>query len=151
VAELKTQKTDASVEEFLRGVADEQQREDAFRVLKLMREVTGEAPAMWGGSIVGFGNYRCKYESGREVDWFLTGFAPRKGNLTLYLMPGLDQLAPLLKKLGKHKTGKGCLYIKRLADIDWPTLGELIRGSVAHLRAGQKQQKEPDRSRGDNK
>ncbi len=134
MAELKTKKNTASVDAFLRSVADPKQRQDAGRVMRLMREVTGQKPTMWGASIIGFGNYRCKYPSGRECDWFLTGFAPRKGNLTLYVMPGFDRYGPLLKRLGKHKTGKSCLYIKRLEDVDLPTLRELVRASVEHLK-----------------
>jgi uncharacterized protein DUF1801 len=141
VAELKTKKNEASVESFLRGLSDERQRKDAFRVLELMTRITKAEPKMWGSSIIGFGNYRYRYASGREGDWFLTGFSPRKGNLTLYLMPGLTHSGPLLAKLGKHKTGKGCLYIKRLEDIDLETLGELVKESVAHLTAPQKKQR----------
>lgn len=134
MAELKTQKNEASVEAFLSGVADPQQREDALRLLALMQEVTGEQPAMWGGSIVGFGSYRYRYPSGREGEWFLTGFSPRKGNLTLYIMPGFAGYGQLMQKLGKFKTGKACLYVKRLADVDLPTLRELVSASVNHQR-----------------
>jgi hypothetical protein len=133
VAELKTKKNNASVDAFLKGVADEQQRADARRVADLMREATGSPPAMWGGSIVGFGHYRCKYDSGRELDWFLTGFAPRKGNLTLYIMAGFDRYGEILGRLGKYKTGKSCLYVKRLADVDLAVLAELVRASVEHM------------------
>lgn len=133
MAELKTQKNEASVEAFLNSVSDEKKREDSFAILELMQEVTGEAPAMWGDSIVGFGSYHYKYASGREGDWFLTGFSPRKRNLTLYIMAGFKQYETLLAKLGKYKTGKSCLYINRLADVDLPTLRELIRQSAAHL------------------
>jgi hypothetical protein len=130
LAELKTKKTAASVDAFLESVADPQQREDARRLSKLMKEATGAKPRMWGGSIVGFGDHHYKYESGREGDWFLAGFSPRKGNLTIYLTPGLDRVARHLEKLGKHKTGKGCLYIKKLADVDVKVLRELVRASV---------------------
>jgi hypothetical protein len=136
MAELKTKETDASVDEFLGKVADPARREDALRVLQLMREVIGEEPAMWGPGIVGFGRYRYRYESGREMDWFLAGFSPRKADLTLYLVSGLGRHADRLRALGKHKTGKGCLYIKKLADVDMTTLRALIRDSVEHLRAG---------------
>lgn len=132
MAELKTKKNNASVDAFLECVADEARRADAIRVMKLMRRITGAKPKMWGGSIIGFGDYRCKYPSGRELDWFIAGFSPRKANLTLYLMSGFDGQERLLKQLGKHKTGKACLYIKRLADIDLAALGELIQASVAH-------------------
>ena len=140
MAELKTKKNDASVDAFLGGIADAKQRADAVRVMELMREITGETPKMWGTSIVGFGSHHYKHASGREGDWFLTGFSPRKGNLTLYIMPGFDQYGRLLQKLGKYKTGKSCLYIKRLDDVDVPTLGELIRTSVAHLTRVPKKQ-----------
>jgi hypothetical protein len=133
MAQLKTQKNDASVKDFLNTVSDERKRKDSFAVLELMRDITGEEPAMWGTSIVGFGSYRYKYASGREGEWFLAGFSPRKQNLTLYIMSGFDEYDALLAKLGKHKTGKSCLYINRLADIDLPTLQELVRRSVAHV------------------
>lgn len=133
MAELKTKQNDASVEAFLQGVEDPRQRHDAFRVLELMKEITAEPPKMWGTSMVGFGSYHYKYASGREGDWFLTGFSPRKGSLTLYIMPGLDQYGALLQQLGKHKTGKSCLYIKRLDDVDLSTLRELVGLSVGRL------------------
>ena len=133
MAKLKTQKNDASVEDFLNGVSDQKKREDSFAILELMRDVTGEEPAMWGTSIVGFGSYRYKYASGREGEWFLTGFSPRKRNLTLYIMAGFENYDSLLADLGKHKTGKSCLYINKLEDVDIPTLRKLIRQSVTHL------------------
>ena len=139
MAKLKTQKTDASVEDFLKGVADERKREDSFAILELMQDVTGEEPAMWGTSIVGFGTYRYKYASGREGEWFLTGFSSRKRNLTLYIMAGFENYESLLADLGKYKTGKSCLYIDKLEDVDIPTLRELIRQSVAHLDASSSQ------------
>jgi hypothetical protein len=130
MAELKTKATDASVTDFLNSVEDEQKRKDCFEVLKIMRQATKSEPKMWGPSIVGFGDYHYVYESGRENDWFLAGFSPRKQNLTLYIMSGFDRYHELLKKLGKHSTGKGCLYIKRLADIDMKVLKELVESSV---------------------
>jgi hypothetical protein len=130
----KTQKTGASVEDFLNTVDQERKRADSFAILELMREVTGEEPAMWGTSIVGFGTYRYKYASGREAEWFLTGFAPRKRNLTLYIMSGFDAYESLLANLGKYRTGKSCLYINKLDDIDTDTLRELVRQSVEHMR-----------------
>jgi hypothetical protein len=133
MAELKTQKTDASVDEYLNAVEDERKRKDSFAILDLMREVTGEEPAMWGPSIIGFGSYHYKYASGREADWFLTGFAPRKQNLTLYIMSGFDDYDALLADLGKHKTGKSCLYVNKLDDIDLDILRELVKQSVAHM------------------
>jgi hypothetical protein len=133
MAKLKTQKNDASVVDFLNAVSDERKRQDSLAILELMRDVTGEEPAMWGSSIIGFGGYRYKYASGREGEWFLVGFAPRKQNLTLYIMSGFDKYDSLLAELGKHKTGKSCLYINKLTDVDLPTLRELVRRSVAHV------------------
>jgi len=131
---LKTQKNDASVEDFLNSVSDAKKREDSFAVLELMREVTGEEPAMWGTDIVGFGSYHYKYASGREGDWLLAGFAPRKRELTLYIMAGFERYEALLAKLGKHKTGVSCLYIKRLADVDPTVLKKLVSASVRHMK-----------------
>ena len=133
MAELKTQRNDASVEEFLNAVEHEQKRKDAFAILALMQEATGEEPQMWGASIVGFGSYRYKYGSGRTGEWMMVGFSPRKQNLTLYIMAGFDEYDELLGKLGKHSTGKSCLYIKRLADVDMAALNELIALSVRHM------------------
>ena len=133
MAELKTKPNDQSVEAFLNSVADDKKRQDCFTILELMREVTQTEPKMWGDSIVGFGRYHFKYASGREGDWFLTGFSPRKQNLTLYIMAGFDQYDLLLEKLGKFKTGKACLYIKRIEDIDLPTLKQLVKQSVEHV------------------
>ncbi|MFP4438788.1 MAG: DUF1801 domain-containing protein [Chloroflexaceae bacterium] len=134
MAELKTQPNEQSVTDFLNAVTDAQKHQDCATILELMQEVTGEQPRMWGGSIVGFGSYHYKYASGREGDWFLTGFSPRKQNLTLYIMAGFDAYDELLQRLGKHKLGKSCLYIKRLADIDLATLKDLVRQSVEHTR-----------------
>lgn len=134
MTEPKTRPTDASVQEFLGGVDNDRRREDGFALLEMMREVTGEEPKMWGPSIVGFGSYHYKYESGREGDTIVAGFSPRKQNLTLYLMGGLDEYGELLGRLGKHKTGKGCLYINKLQDVDLNTLRELIRQSVEEAR-----------------
>ena len=133
MAELKTKPNTASVEEFLNGISDEQKRKDAFAVLRLMKQITKVKPRMWGPSIVGFGEYHYKYESGREGDWFLTGFSPRKQNLTLYIMSGFSRYDVLMKKLGKYKTGKSCLYIRRLDDIDLAVLKELITLSVKYV------------------
>jgi hypothetical protein len=129
MAELKTKATDASVAKFLKGIKDEDARADCEALAKLMRRATGSKPRMWGPSIVGFGSYHYKYASGREGDWFLAGFSPRKQSLTLYCMGGLD--ADLMKKLGRHKVGGSCLYIKRLADVDVPTLEKLVAKSVS--------------------
>ena len=133
MTELKTQKNDASVEAFLNSIEDEKKRQDSFTILALMKEVTGSDPVMWGTSIIGFGHYHYKYASGRENDWMLTGFSPRKQNLTLYIMSGFDQYGELLSKLGKHTTGKGCLYIKKLEHIDLDVLRELVKHSVEHM------------------
>lgn len=134
MAELKTKKTDASVEAFLDGVADPRRREDARVVLELMKRITGEEPKMWGPGIVGFGSYTYTYASGQTGDWPIAGFSPRKQALTLYLMPGFEQDADLMKRLGKHKTGKSCLYLNRLADVDAGVLEELVRRSVERMR-----------------
>lgn len=134
MAELKTKKTDASVEAFLDGVADPRRREDARVVLELMKRITGEGPKMWGPGIVGFGSYTYTYASGQTGDWPIAGFSPRKQALTLYLMPGFEQDADLMKRLGKHKTGKSCLYLNRLADVDAGVLEELVRRSVERMR-----------------
>lgn len=133
MADNKTQPTDASVREFLDGVENETRRADAKQVLELMREVTGEEPRMWGPSIVGFGAYRYRYESGREGDWFLAGFSPRKSNLVVYIMSGFPRHAELMERLGKHRTGKSCLYINRLEDVDLNVLRELVRRSAEHV------------------
>lgn len=138
MAELKTKKTTASVPTFLNKIADPDQRRDAKRLVALMKQMTRAAPKMWGTSIVGFGSYKCRYASGRECDWFLTGFAPRKGNLSIYVMPGLDAFRPLLARLGKFKAGMGCLYIKSLDDIEFDVLSEIIAESVASLQAKQR-------------
>jgi len=134
MAELKTKLTDASVEAFLNTLEDESKRKDAQTILQMMQDVTGEAPRMWGNSIVGFGSYRYKYASGKEGDWMLTGFSPRKQNLTLYIMSGFEINADIMSRLGKHTTGKGCLYIKKLKDVDQSVLRELITQSVEHMR-----------------
>lgn len=133
MTELKTQKNDASVEEFLDSVDNEKKRQDSYAILELMKDVTGEEPVMWGTSIVGFGSYHYKYASGRENEWFLVGFSPRKQNLTLYIMSGFDEYESLLEDLGKHKTGKSCLYINKLEDVDLSTLRDLVEKSVAHM------------------
>ena len=134
MAEPKTKPTQASVEQFLQGVLEERKRADSFTILELMRKVTKDESIMWGDSIVGFGSYHYKYASGREADWFLTGFSPRKQSLTLYIMSGFDEYEPLLDKLGKYKIGKSCLYIKKLEDVDLNVLEELIAKSVDHMR-----------------
>lgn len=131
LAEIKTKVTSASVEDFINTVPDEQKRKDSFAILELMKKATGADPKMWGGSIIGFGNKRYKSPAtGREVDWLLIGFSPRKANLSLYLTVNLKEHEAALKKLGKHKTGVGCLYINKLADIDIKVLKEMINASL---------------------
>lgn len=131
VAEIKTKETDSSVEDFINSLMDERQRNDSFLLVKVMQKLSKEKPKMWGSSIIGFGNKRYKSpNSGREVDWFRIGFSPRKNNLSLYLVCGLQNLAGLLKILGKHKTGVGCLYIKYLDDIDLKVLEQMIRAAL---------------------
>lgn len=136
MAEMKTRQTAASVSAFLDAVENEQRRADCRVVADLMRAVTGEEPKLWGPSIVGFGSYHYKYASGREGDWFVTGFSPRKQDLTLYIMAGFDRYDELMAKLGKYKTGKSCLYLKRLSDVDLGVLRELVTASVEAMRNG---------------
>ena len=134
MAELKTQPHDGDVAAFLQAVSNDQRRADALRILEIMREITGEPGRMWGPSIVGFGSYHYRYESGREGDWFQVGFSPRKQNLSIYIMPGFDRYEALLAQLGKHKTGKSCLYVNKLADVDEAVLRRMIEQSVAYMR-----------------
>lgn len=133
MAELKTRRNKGDVKAFLNSVPDERKRRDSFAILELMKQVTGLEPEMWGDSIVGFGNYHYRYASGREGDWFLTGFSPRAQSLTLYIMAGFDEYDGLLGRLGKHSTGKSCLYIKKLEEVDVEVLKELVRKSVEHM------------------
>ncbi len=135
MAELKTTKNSASVSDFLNGIEDDRKRKDAKIVAKIMKRVTGEPPRMWGTSIVGYGEHHYKYASGREGDWMLTGFSPRKQALTLYIMPGFSKYDSLMKKLGTHKTGKSCLYIRKLEDVDLGVLEQLIEQSVEAMKA----------------
>ncbi len=139
MAELKTKPTKASVEKFLNQVTDETRREDCFKVAKMMEEITGCKPQMWGPSIVGFGSYHYKYASGQEGDWPIAAFSPRKQDLTLYILPGFQENADLMEQLGKHRAAKSCLYIKRLSDVHVPTLKKLIRDSVKRMRKITKQ------------
>jgi hypothetical protein len=134
MAELKTKPNKASVDKFLNSVKDERKRKDCFKVLELMKKITKEEPVMWGPSIVGFGSYHYKYESGREGDFFLTGFSPRKQSLTLYIMAGFKRYSEIMKKLGKHKTGSSCLYNNKLEDIDMKILKELITESIKYMK-----------------
>lgn len=133
MAELKTKPTVESVSDFLKRVEDKGRRDDCLTVIDIMKDVTKEEPTMWGSSIVGFGRYHYKYESGREGEWMITGFSPRKNDLTLYIMGGLDAFPDVMKRLGKHKTGKSCLYIKKLADVDLKVLKELVEKSVKKM------------------
>ncbi len=129
LAELKTKKNKASIKMFLNSVKDEQQRKDSFSILRMMKKITKEKPEMLGSSIIGFGHVHLKYESGRELDWMKIGFSPRKENLTLYVLNGSKKQNELLKKLGKYKTGKGCLYIKTLENVNVSVLQKIIESS----------------------
>jgi hypothetical protein len=133
MAALKTTPNDRSVEAFLDSLSDEKKKQDSYRILELMKQITGEEAQMWGDSIVGFGSYHYRYASGREGDWFLTGFSPRKQAITLYIMAGFEQYDHLMNQLGKYKTGKACLYVKKLEDIDIQALRELVKQSVEHV------------------
>lgn len=133
MAELKTKATDQSVAKFIAS-AGESRQADCATLLALMQKATGANPKLWGSSLVGFGDYHYVYASGREGDWFLTGFSPRKANLSLYVLNGFPGQAELLEKLGKHKVGKGCLYLNQLADVHLPTLKKLIAGSVKQAK-----------------
>jgi hypothetical protein len=130
MAELKTKETTESVSVFLDRIADEGRREDCRAVVDIMQSVTKEEPRMWGSSIVGFGRYHYKGKSGREGEWMITGFSPRKGDLTLYIMGGFDKFSGLMANLGKYKTAKSCLYIKKLSDVDVKVLRKLVTKSV---------------------
>ena len=135
MAEPKTRPTDADVGAFLETVADERRRDDARTVCRLMQEVTGEEPVLWGTSIVGFGSVRLRYASGRELDWPVTGFSPRKTATTVYLMDGFEERSDLLARLGPHSTGRSCLHLKRLSDVDLAVLRELVAESVRYVAA----------------
>ena len=130
----KTVQNEASVEAFIAAVPNETKRNDATELLSMMKEITGKPAVMWGSSIIGFGKYHYKYASGREGDWAVTGFSPRKQALTVYIMPGFSKFESMLSKLGKHKLGKSCLYINKLADIDREVLREMIYESVQYMQ-----------------
>ncbi len=134
MATMKTIKNEDSVSAFIENVEDERKREDCRTLIKIMGQITGSQAAMWGSSIVGFGSYHYRYTSSREGDFFLTGFSPRKQNLTVYVMPGFSQYDSLMQKLGKHKVGKSCLYMKKLEDVDIRILTRLIDESVQEMR-----------------
>jgi hypothetical protein len=141
MAEAKTKPTNESVKDFLNKISDEERRADCFAVAKIMEEITGEKPKMWGPSIVGFGSYHYKYASGHEGDAPITGFSPRKKDLTVYMMMGFAKRTELREKLGRHSAAKSCLYIRRLSDIHMPTLKKLIKVSIKDLQAHIKSQK----------
>jgi hypothetical protein len=134
MAELKTKQNENDVIEFLNKIDNEQRKSDCFTLYKLFRDLTGEEPKMWGESIVGFGNYHYKYDSGREGDWFLTGFSPRKQNLTIYFMSGFGEFDEIMRSLGKYKTGSSCLYLKKLADIDQEKLKTLAEKAFDYMK-----------------
>ena len=140
MAEMKTKPTNESVKDFLNRIPEAERREDCFAVAKMMEEITGEKPKMWGPSIVGFGSYTYKYASGHGGDWPITSFSPRKNDLTRYVMVGYEKYPELMAKLGKHSHSKSCLYIKRLSDIHLPTLKKLIKTGVKDLKAYTKAQ-----------
>lgn len=133
VAENKTQATNADVDAYIAAIEHPVRRADAERLVRIFEEVTGFAPTMWGGSIIGFGQYHYRYESGREGDFLATGFAPRKANQVIYILPGYTDFGPILDRLGKWKKGKSCLYINKLADVDETVLRELIRAGLDDL------------------
>lgn len=134
MAEYKTKPTNLSVTSFINSIQDEKKRRDVRKVAAMMREATGSRAKMWGSNIVGYGQYHYKYDSGREGDFMITGFSPRKQALTLYVIPGFGHFESLMNKLGKYKTGRSCLYIKRLSDVDEKVLKRLIASSVKHMR-----------------
>ena len=134
MAELKTKATEITVESFLDKKADPKVRADCDTIISIMERLTGEKPKMWGPSIVGFGKYHYKYDSGREGEICITGFSPRKPNIVLYLMANFEDKADLLEKLGKHKASKGCLYIKKLADVNIDILESMIKQSIDFIK-----------------
>lgn len=134
MAELKTKKNENSVHDFLNAIDNEQRKSDCFELLEIMKNLTGEEAAMWGESMVGFGSYHYKYKSGREGDWFLTGFSPRKQNLTIYIMSGFEPFSAKINELGKYKTSSSCLYVKKLEDIDKKQLQHIVKKSVQLMK-----------------
>ena len=136
MAELKTKATTASVAKFLAAITDEGRRKDCRKIAAMMEKITHAKPKMWGPSIIGFGDYCYAYDSGRELRWFMVGFSPRKREISIYLMGGLQHQAELLKKLGKHKTGKGCLYVNHLEDVDFAVLTAMVKAAAAKLKKG---------------
>ena len=133
MAELKTKPNRKSVTTYIKSIEDYKKRKDCITLMAMMKEITGKRPKMWGESIVGYGKYHYKYKSGREGDWFVTGFAPRKQNISIYIMPGFSKYQTIMKKLGKYKLGVSCLYIKTLEDVDHKLLHQLISKSVKDM------------------
>jgi len=134
MAEVKTKKTEANVETFIEAVQPESKRNDCTKIKALLESLTGQPAKLWGSNIIGFGDYKYKYESGRTGDWFEIGFSPRKQNITLYIMPGFERFPELMGKLGKYKTGSSCLYVNKLADINVEVLNELLVAAIAYMR-----------------
>lgn len=134
MAELKTKETDQSVVDFIEQIDHDRKKKEAYTLLEIFKEVSGEEAKMWGPSIIGFGKYRYVYESGREGEWMLTGFSPRKAKHSLYIMSGFGRFDELMSQLGKHKTGKSCLYVNKLDDIDLEVLKELIAASIEAVK-----------------
>lgn len=132
---LKTTQNEKSVDAFIAAVESDRRREDAIKLLKIFNQATGLKPKMWGDSIIGYGRYRYRYESGREGEFMMTGFSPRKSNSTIYIMPGYQELSEILVRLGKHKTGKSCLYITKLSDVDCDVLVEIIQFGLDYMRS----------------
>jgi len=135
MSELKTRPTDRKVSQFIDAVEPDQKRQDCWTIVEMMRTVTGAEPVLWGSSIVGFGTYTYVNTTKKPADWPITGFSPRKANLTVYVMPGFSNYESLMARLGKHSMGKSCLYIKKLADIDFDVIEEIIRRSVRDMKA----------------
>ena len=135
MAELKTKPTDDDVLAFLNSIEHEQRKKDCLTLLPLFEALTGEPPKLWGKTVVGFGSYHYKYKTGREGDWYATGFSPRKQNLTIYIMPGFDRYDALMSQLGKFKTGVSCLYVKKLADINLDVLNTLVKESTEYIQS----------------
>ena len=134
MTENKTQPNAASVDDFLATITDEKKRQDTYEIMGMMEEITGSSPKMWGTSIIGFGAYRYHYRSGRQGEWALTGVSPRARNVTVYIMPGFSNVQHLMPKLGKHKTGRSCLYLNKLEDVDRTVLYDLIKETVAYMK-----------------
>lgn len=133
MAELKTRPTRAGVTRFVAALEDPRRRKESRELLRLFREVTGKRPVLWGTSIIGYGQYHYRYRSGREGDWMVTGFSPRKQALSIYIMPGFGRYTALMKRLGKYRTGVSCLYVRKLEDVDVDVLRELVAASVADM------------------